>query len=495
MATATFRHGVRFRELETAIRAVITADSAISFVVGSAPVWRVPGGTENVNKVIMCYNLAEARAALGEHDNWNIYTLMEFVQSAFVNFSSQVAPVFFVNVSDPNQGAVAVPPADFPVTNHRVTLPGVNVIFDSVAITYQDDEGEDQSPHYGTDYTMAYNAEGGLVITLLAGGELAQAATINVGFKRAVPARPTPAQIIGTYDPIEDKYTGLALIDTVFGKYRVNPNFICTPSFSAVPEVTAAVTAASYAINDVFTGKALIDADTSIVKAYRAVPDYKNQGYFNDPRQNFFWPMIRLGNQTYHPSTVWACLAMHVDATNGGIPFESPSNKVIPADGACLIDGTPVDLTLRGANYLNSQGVMTVLNFIGGWRMWGDWSAGFPGTTDPKDMWSSVKRMMDFVGNTTILTTWQFVGKPILRRLVEQITDTLQGWLNHLVVRNALLFGNIQFPRSLNPDIELIAGHITFKVNITPPTPAVDIEFLLSYDLAGLQTLFLGEAA
>lgn len=488
MATATFHHGVRFRELETAIRAIVTADSAIAFVVGSAPVWRVPGGTENVNKVVMCYSLAEARAAFGDSDNWTINTLCEHIRATFINFSG--GPVFLVNVVDPSTGSTVVPPADMPVTNHRVTLPGINGIFDSVVVKYEDDEDEEHTAHYGTDYTMDYNATDNLVITLLAGGALATATTINVGFRRTTPRAPTEAEIIGDYDPILDKYSGLQLIDTVFGKFRVNPNFILCPGFSQKPAVAAAMTALSYEINSVFTGKALIDADTSIVKAYSAVPAYKNTNSIFDIRQDFFWPKVRLGDRIYHLSTYYACSCMKNDALNGGIPFESVSNKVIPSDGACLADGTPIDLTLKAANYLNANGTKTLLNFIGGWRHWGDWAACFPANTDPKDMWSVVKRMMDYVGNTTVLTCWQFVGKPILRRLVEQVTDTMQGWLNHLVAREALLYGRILFPRSLNPDIELIAGHITFQVNITPPTPAADIEFLLSYDLAGLAALF-----
>ena len=502
MATATFHHGVRFRELETAIRAVVTADSAISFVVGSAPLWQVAGGTENANKVIMCYSLAEARAAFGNSTDWRLYTLCEFIKCAFINFSSAVAPVFFVAVNDPMTGSTAVPASDLTVTNNRVILPGPgtptpvgNVIFDSVVIKYEDDADVEHDAVYGIDYTMAYNtADYSLVITLLAGGNLAGEATINCGYRRtAAPVPPTAADIIGEYDPIADKYTGLQLIDTVFGKYRVNPNFICCPRYSYTPAVAAAMTAKAYQLNEVFTAKALIDANTNVVRAYSALPDYKNQANFNDVRQDFFWPMVRLGDgERYHLSTVYPCLAMHVDTLNGGIPFESPSNKIIPCDGACLDDGTPIDLTLKAANYLNANGCKTALNFIGGWRMWGDWAACFPANTDPKDQWSSVKRMMDYVGNTTVLTCWQFVGKPILRRLVEQVTDTLQLWLNHLVARNALMYGNILFPRALNPDGELIAGHITFKVDLTPPPPAADIEFLLSYYLGGLATLFGG---
>lgn len=61
-----------------------------------------------------------------------------------------------------------------------------------------------------------------------------------------------------------------------------------------------------------------------------------------------------------------------LDAKNNDIPYESPSNKNIQMDGLCLSDGTEVVLDLEQANYLNGQGVVTALNFIGGWEIVGE---------------------------------------------------------------------------------------------------------------------------
>ena len=51
---------------------------------------------------------------------------------------------------------------------------------------------------------------------------------------------------------------------------------------------------------------------------------------------------------------------------------ESPSNKLLQIDSAVLADGTVVLLDLQQANYLNSNGIVTALNFIGGYVLWGD---------------------------------------------------------------------------------------------------------------------------
>ena len=57
-----------------------------------------------------------------------------------------------------------------------------------------------------------------------------------------------------------------------------------------------------------------------------------------------------------------------MDARNEDVPYESPSNLSMQATGICLEDGTEVALTLEQANMLNSQGIVTALNFSGGWK-------------------------------------------------------------------------------------------------------------------------------
>ncbi|MBQ7479583.1 MAG: hypothetical protein IJT01_11955, partial [Selenomonadaceae bacterium] len=47
---------------------------------------------------------------------------------------------------------------------------------------------------------------------------------------------------------------------------------------------------------------------------------------------------------------------------------------------------------LEQANLLNSQGIMTALNFIGGWKSWGDYTGAYPGTTDVKDTFICARR-------------------------------------------------------------------------------------------------------
>lgn len=131
-------------------------------------------------------------------------------------------------------------------------------------------------------------------------------------------------------------------------------------------------------INGLFTGKAIIDADTNTVKAYSDVPAWKNNNNITQPSQLVTWPKYTLGGKIYHSSVHQAGVMSKTDATEdlgGGSPCESASNKTIQIDGMALADGTEVLLDLVKANYLNSNGIITALNLTGSFVSWGNETA------------------------------------------------------------------------------------------------------------------------
>ena len=62
-------------------------------------------------------------------------------------------------------------------------------------------------------------------------------------------------------------------------------------------------------------------------------------------------------------------------------------------DSCVTDDGREVDLGLETANYLNGQGIVTALNWTGGWRAWGNRTGAYPDNTDVKDKFISVRRI------------------------------------------------------------------------------------------------------
>jgi phage tail sheath protein FI len=121
---------------------------------------------------------------------------------------------------------------------------------------------------------------------------------------------------------------------------------------------------------------------------------------------------------------------------------------------------------------------------------WGNRTAAYPGVTDVKDTFVPLRRMFSFVGNTLVTTAWQLVDRPLNRRLAGTVCDTFNVWLNGLARREFLLGGRVEFLSNDNPTTDLMDGIARFHVFFTPPSPARELDFILEYDPAYIQTLF-----
>lgn len=262
---------------------------------------------------------------------------------------------------------------------------------------------------------------------------------------------------------------------TMFG---IVPDLIMAPGFSKDATVSAAIDAKAGSINGMFTGKALVDISA---KTYTAAVQAKNSGTFTE-KTILCWPNGTLGNLKFHGSTVMAGCLAETDTKNGGIPYESPSNKTVHIDGLCDDDGAAINLTYNQANVVDAAGICTFLNFMGGWTAWGNHTACYPKSTDVKDYFIPLSRMFDYVSNTLIKTFWSKLDKPMNRRLIDTILDSANVWLNGLVGAGYLLGARVEMLESENPLTSLMAGKIKLHVYMTPPSPAQEIDFVLEYD-------------
>jgi phage tail sheath protein FI len=156
--------------------------------------------------------------------------------------------------------------------------------------------------------------------------------------------------------------------------------------------------------------------------------------------------MLSLGEKRFHYSSQLAGLIARTDSEKGGIPYVSPSNKALQADGTVLADGSDQYLGIDQASYLNSLGIVTAVNLgASGWRSWGNSTRAFPSNTDPKDSFIPIRRMFNWIGNSIILTYMQKVDDPLNKRLIAAVTDSVNIWLNGLTASGALLGGRVEF--------------------------------------------------
>ncbi len=482
------QHGVSIREIPTGVKPPVRITAGIPVYIGTAPI--NAGDLTCVNKAVVAYTLAEAVAKLGpQSDDFASWTLHEAMKAHFSVYS--VAPVVFINVLDPDN---AYHVAEATGESHQLVdgevqlqvyggpdAPLLGVLMDSVVVT---------GKTLGTDYTLAFDDDGFLVVSIVDGGGLSEDSVILVDFDYLDPAGVTSDDIIGGLSG--GQYTGLEVVEQVFPALRLVPGFILAPKFSQVPEVAARMATIAASINGAFRALALTDlsTDPGEIADYSAAAAWKSDNGFGSINAVPCWPLAKNGDDVYHLSTVLACVANVTDAARDGLPYASPSNKAVSATAAVDDDGTEILLTRPQANALNAQGIFTLLSGFNGWRTWGNRTGGYPGTTDPKDAFIPIRRMFNWIGNTVILTIDANVDDPANRRLIDLVLNTLTAFLNGLIPAGALVDGKIEFREDENPVVDLADGKVKFHLTLTPPSPAETMEFVLEYDPTALAALF-----
>ena len=477
--------GVHIFEKATSVQTPKVATVGIPFVVGTAPV-QSAAKPAAPNVPVLVTSWAEAVEKLGFSYDWKSYTLCEFMYSHLQLFGAQ--PVIFCNIMDQSTMKKAVEAKDYDVADHRIVLPigtmagsiqaKATVDVSGTATEKELKEDEDYSVLYDRDDTDTYVC----IVELLEDGSAYDAETVNIAYTEADPSAATVADVVD----------GVAQVDACLTAVGVVPDLIAAPGWSHNTVVAAVMATKAAAINGLFKGKAVIDADSSEdgVTEYSQLSGYKNKNSFVDVDQILCWPMVQLGDYRFHLSTQLCGLMATVDAENRGIPYESPSNKNLKMDACVLADGTPVNLTWNQVDLIaGSWGVVTAVNFLdSGWVAKGNYTACYPGNTDVKDQFIPVSRMFDFIGNTLIRTFWSKLDKPMTPALRDSILQTCNIWLGGLTGGGYLYGARCEMLAEENPLTSLLDGIITLHVYNAPPVPAQEIDFILEYDVSYMET-------
>lgn len=313
------------------------------------------------------------------------------------------------------------------------------------------------------------------------------------------PSLVSAADIIGGVDAATGKKTGLELIAEMFPRFRIVPGSILAPRFSEESAVAVSMSAKATGINGLFRALALADVPTDKAPYYTGVPEYKERNNLTSENLVVCWPRIALGERIYHISTQLTGRMSLTDSDNGNSPHVSPSNKQAFMDRAVTVDasGTVAEevwLGLDENNYLNGQGIVTVSNFDGGWKFWGNRTGCYPSNTDPKDAFIPIRRFMNWYQNTFILTYFSQVDGPISKRFIERILKSEQIRLDGFTSRGIINGGRIAYQSDENPLTDVMDGLLRFHLWLSPPPPARSIEGIFEFDPTYLEALFGGEA-
>ncbi len=476
-------HGVRASEVPTSVLTPVSTTAGLPVVFGTAPVHLTGDPAKYVNKPVICYSWDEAVKALGYSDDWDKYTLCEAMYSEFKLYA--VSPIVFINVLDPAKHKKAVTGSEAIVTDKVATVKD-SVLLDTLVVK---PTAGGQAAKNGTDYVAAYDDDGLLHVTVTDDGALKNASSLFLDYSAVDASAVKPADIIGGAST-DGNAKGLELIDSIYTTLSLVPGMIAAPGWSENPTVASVMKAKALNIDGLFRCIVLTDVDTKEAKSYQDVNTWKNKNNYTGSNQVVCWPCVRNGDMVFHMSTHIMGIIGVMDAANSDVPYQSPSNQTLQSTGICLADGTEVGLSLSQANFLNAQGVVTGLNFSGGWKSWGNYTGVYPSNTDVKDSFICVRRMFDWQYQTFILTYWQKVDQPLTPRLIRTVVDSETIRLNGLVARGCLLGASVKFLENENPTTDLLAGILRIHSYITPPVPAQEIDDILEYDVNNFQSLF-----
>jgi hypothetical protein len=279
----------------------------------------------------------------------------------------------------------------------------------------------------------------------------------------------------------DDVINALTILNEIFPRYRMVPGLVIAPLASEDPSVAVALASNTEVVSSVFKTRAVADIPDSVAPS--DVPGYKNNNNLADDNLILTYPKVVFNDIPYHLSVHYAAAQARLNAQLDA-PYKIASNINVAG-----VKPTKW-LTLEQANYLRGNGILTLLNFIGGLRFWGDRTSIYPASTDPKDCQIVVRQMTDWLRERLIRTYWQFVDKPLNPRLLKTIRDSVQSDLNGLAGRGIIISGRVEVLDTENPVTDLMDGIVRFHIYWTPSPVAREIDFYVEFDPEGLKQLF-----
>lgn len=483
-----YNRGVKILENPTSLAAPVLGTAALQVVVGVSPVNLAEDPYNATNIPKLAHSLPEASAAVGYSGNLKDYNLNQSVSATFAKFA--VAPVILINVLDPKKHKTAVPETACGVDNMQAVLQSEGVLLDTVIVK----DGENTLQE-GTDYIASFDSAGFVAVTLLEAGSAAEAKSLNISGDRIDPSKVTSGDIIGGYDVSAKKESGLELIRQIYPLFGMAPGLITSPGYSKDPVVASVMAAKCLNINGVFTCECIVDLDCTPDGAvtYSDVKTVKEKSGFSSCHMEPVWPKVMVGDDVYYYSAIYSALVAYNDIVNDDVPNLSVSNKALPITGLCLDDegNSEIVIDQEQANVVNSYGVVTAINW-NGFRSWGNNSAAYPATTDPKDRWFCCRHFFSWWGNSFILTYFQKVDDPADFRLIESICDAENIRGNSYVAQGKCAGARIEYIEDENPITDIINGKIQFHQYLAPYPPAEYILNVLEFDPSMLEVALSG---
>ena len=282
----------------------------------------------------------------------------------------------------------------------------------------------------------------------------------------------TLTNLVGGINDTTGDYEGVHALLGAESVLGVSPRILIAPGFSHQRPSDSANPVVSELVGIAERLRAVIIADgpnTTDADAITYRDDYGSRRvYVVDPHVKVF----KNDAVTGEPASARVAGLIAKSDNDRGFWF-SPSNTNING-----IVGTvrAVDFQLGDANsranLLNEKSVATIIR-QDGFRLWGNRTA----STDAKWAFLSVVRTADMINDSLLRAHLWAVDRNINKTYIEDVTNSVQSYLDSLKAQGAILGGSVWADEELNTPESIAAGKIYFNFDFTPPTPAEHIVF------------------
>lgn len=501
---AVFKHGTYGEIQANGFTNAANADSQSAIVyIGTAPVNQIEGGAANVNKPILCNNIADARKYFGYSEDWAKYTLCEAMH---VHFELKgVGPLVFINVFDPSKAAHKASTggtASLTPENGRIVVANAeDAYLDSLVVKTQAETPVVKVK--GTDYTASYDADKKVInIVELTAGALGSAA-LTVTWDIGDPAAVTSSDVIGSSDGY-GLNTGVFAVKNVYSETGYIPAYILAPGFSSVPAVHAAMYQNSKEINGhwnawLFVDMPLVDSQSTVITLATAAT-WKNANGYNKDNESVFFPMVKgTDGKKYHLSVLNCANFQELLIQNDGIPYMSGSNT----DCAIIEDffmgasvtGRVIDDELINRT-LNANGIDSAAYVGGRWAIWGCMAASYgPSNATQINTFDTALMMLYYLTNDFQHRRNPDVDKPMTANDLQTMVSEEQSRLDALIGVGALTYGKASVNATPTALSDMYQGDFAIRFNVTTTPLAKSLTAIAAWTADGFVAYFASMSA
>ena len=273
--------------------------------------------------------------------------------------------------------------------------------------------------------------------------------------------------------------TGVHAFRTCDSELGVKPRILCAPGFTgSVPDGGGANPLVAELVGIAANLRAVIIADgpnstdADVVSWAAANGNDKGRIFVIDPYVKV-WDTDANDYVNKPASARVAGMLARMDSEKGF--WWSPSNQIMNGiSGPGRVIEFALSDTNSQANYLNEHKVATIIQ-RDGYRLWGNRTT----SGDPQWAFLSVRRTTDMIAESVEQNTAWALDRPLSSQLIQDILESVNGYLRSLQARGAILGGQCFMDPELNNEANLKAGHLTLSFDIEPPAPMERLTFHL----------------